>query len=187
MLEALTASTASAGWTERTSGCGTGRPGRYTASSRRHHCHSLISFLSAEGTGQQPRLAVCLNSGHVWVYDPEAGSTLHHLHGHEGFMTLACIASSSVAPHHPRMVSRCFHKVKVWDGETGAMLADLQKHEGGVLSVAVWKEHTGGHDRIATGEDREVTMSMTLVIPGGGMSHQPGLVGSHSSPRPQHM
>jgi WD40 repeat protein len=75
------------------------------------------------------------------VYDPEAGSTLHHLQGH-------------TAPHHPRLVSASSDgTAKVWDGETGEMLADLEGHGAFVMAVAVWTEHTGGHDhdRIATG------------------------------------
>jgi hypothetical protein len=38
----------------------------------------------------------------------------------------------------------------VWDATTGVLLAELREHKGSVRSVAVWKEHTGGHDRIAT-------------------------------------
>jgi WD40 repeat protein len=37
----------------------------------------------------------------------------------------------------------------VWDGETGEWLADLGGHGAFVIAVTVWKEHTGGHDRIA--------------------------------------
>jgi WD40 repeat protein len=92
--------------------------------------------------------------GDVRVYDPEAGSVLHRLEDHfHGVYLLACLASSSAAPHHPRLVSACSDgEVRVSDGETGVMLADLQAHDSGVTSVAVWKEHTGGHDRIATAE-----------------------------------
>jgi WD40 repeat protein len=75
-----------------------------------------------------------------------------HLEGHTNAVrSLACIASSSAAPHHPRLVSGSLDDTaKVWDGETGELLADLGKHRGPVTCVAVWKEHTGGHDRIAT-------------------------------------
>jgi WD40 repeat protein len=111
---------------------------------------TVATFLSADG--QQPRLAAGSVDGLLAVYDPEAGSVLHRLDGHTNAVRrLACIASSSAAPHHPRLVSGSLDDTaKVWDGETGEMLADLGKHRGPVLSVAVWKEHTGGHDRIAT-------------------------------------
>jgi hypothetical protein len=78
---------------------------------------------------------------------------LHRLDGHDGSIcVLACIASSSAAPHHPRLVSTSMaheRRVRVWDGETGELLADLKTDGGGRASVVVWKEHTGGHDRIA--------------------------------------
>jgi WD40 repeat protein len=114
---------------------------------------ALTTFLSPDG--QQPRLVVGSNLGHLRVYDPEAGSTLHRLDGHtQHITTLACIASSSAAPHHPRLVSVSWdRKAKVWDGETGEVLGDLGGHQGRVMSVAVWKEHTGGHDRIALGDN----------------------------------
>jgi WD40 repeat protein len=110
----------------------------------------LATFLSADG--QQPRLVAGSSFSQLRVYDPEAGSELHRLRGHTGEITgLACIASSSAAPHHPRLVSTGWDRTaKVWDGETGEMLADLRGHEGRVNFVAVWKEHTGGRDRIAT-------------------------------------
>jgi WD40 repeat protein len=119
----------------------------------------LATFLSPDG--QQPRLVAGSGSGHVRVYDPEAGSVLHRLKGrdyvrahHDSVTALACIASSSAAPHHPRLVSASYDgAVKVWDGETGEMLADLRGHGGPVKTVAVWKEHTGGHDRIAVAGD----------------------------------
>jgi WD40 repeat protein len=118
------------------------------------HVNALATFLSADG--QQPRAVAGSSHGHVRVYDPEAGSVLHRLDDHTEWTTdLACIASSSVAPHHPRLVSTSWDgTAKVWDGETGELLADLGGHQELVMSVAVWKEHTGGHDRIATG-DRE--------------------------------
>jgi hypothetical protein len=108
------------------------------------------TFPSADG--QQPRLVAKAGSGELRVYDPEAGSTLHRLDGHtDRIADLACIASSSAAPHHPRVVSASWDRTaKVWDGETGEMLAKLRGHESSVVSVAVWKEHTGGHDRTAT-------------------------------------
>jgi hypothetical protein len=113
---------------------------------------ALASFLSADG--QQVRL-VAGSYGFLRMYDPEAGSLLHHLTGHgERISDLACIASSSAAPHHPRIVSVSWDRTaKVWDGETGELLEDLRDHGGPVNSVAVWKEHTGGseHDRIALG------------------------------------
>jgi WD40 repeat protein len=111
----------------------------------------LAGFLSADG--QQPRLVAGSALGDLWIYDPEAGSTLHYLHGHTNRIgNLACIASSSAAPHHPRLVSACWDRTAmVWDGETGERLADLGDHGGAVRAVAVWKEHTGGHDRIALG------------------------------------
>jgi WD40 repeat protein len=115
---------------------------------------ALATFLSADG--QQPRLAAGSKPlGQLRVYDPEAGSTLHGLEGHADIITgLACIASSSAAPHHPRLVSTSWDgTAKVWDGETGEWLADLRGHDSPFSSVAVWKEHTGGHDRIATASD----------------------------------
>jgi WD40 repeat protein len=110
----------------------------------------LASFLSADG--QQPRLVAGASNGQLRIYDPEAGSLLHQLHGHASYLAdVACIASSSAAPHHPRLVSASYDgTAKVWDGETGEMLADLPGHEGPVTAVAVWKEHTGNHDRIAS-------------------------------------
>jgi WD40 repeat protein len=120
---------------------------------------AVASFLSADG--QQPRLAAGSGRGHLKVYDPEAGSIVHTLRGHlAAIHSLACVASSSAAPHHPRIVSTSSDlSAKVWDGETGAMLADLRGHAGPVRSVAVWKEHTGGHDRIATaGYDGRATV-----------------------------
>jgi WD40 repeat protein len=109
-----------------------------------------LAFVSADG--QQPRLVAGSSAGHLRVYDPEAGSVLHHLDGHsDRIRSLACIASSSAAPHHPRLVSASdAGMAKVWDGETGERLADLEGHTGTVMAIAVWKEHTGGHDRIAT-------------------------------------
>jgi WD40 repeat protein len=117
---------------------------------------ALASFLSADG--QQARLVAGSGRGHVRVYDPEAGSTLHHLnggdfvHGHASSISaLACIASSSAAPHHPRLISAAYDgSARVWDGETGELLAELRGHDYGVRAVVAWKEHEGGHDRIAT-------------------------------------
>jgi WD40 repeat protein len=113
---------------------------------------ALASFLSPDG--QQIRVVAGSYGGHLRVYDPEAGSALHHLHGHTcDINDVACIVSSSAAPHHPRLVSATWDgRVKVWDGETGEWLADLPGHGAGVRSLSVWKEHTreGEHDRIAT-------------------------------------
>jgi WD40 repeat protein len=115
---------------------------------------ALATIVSADG--QQPRLVAGSFGGHLRVYDPEAGSVLHHLEGHADTITdLACIASSSAAPHHPRLVSAS-DDAKVWDTETGEWLADLRGHRNWVMSVAVWKEHTGGHDRIATTDHLKV-------------------------------
>jgi WD40 repeat protein len=124
---------------------------------------ALVSFLSADG--KQPRLMAGSSGGELRVYDPEAGSVLRRLQGRtqvkahgDGVFDLACIASSSAAPHPARLVSTSWDgTAKVWDGETGELLANLRDHGGAVRSVAVWKEHTGGHDRIATtGYDRHV-------------------------------
>jgi WD40 repeat protein len=114
--------------------------------------------ISTSADGQQPRLVLASYRGKVRVYDPEAGSLLHHLDGHDDrIRSLACIASSSAAPHHPRLVSGSDDaKIQVWDGETGERLASLEGFWSGVASVAVWKEHTGGHDRIATAEHRRL-------------------------------
>jgi WD40 repeat protein len=114
---------------------------------------ALATFLSPDG--QQPRLGAGSERGHVRVYDPEAGSVLHHLEGHADTVAgLACIASSSAAPQNPRLVSTSLDgTVKVWDGETGEMLADLRGPANKTfLTVAMWKEHTGGHDRIAASD-----------------------------------
>jgi WD40 repeat protein len=115
------------------------------------HVDTLATFLSPDG--QQPRLVAGSGDGRLVVYNPEAGSVLHTLRGHtNAIRSLACIASSSAAPHHPRLVSASEDgAAKVWDGETGEMLADLEGHTGTVMALAVWKEHTGGHDRIALG------------------------------------
>jgi WD40 repeat protein len=76
---------------------------------------------------------------------------LHRLDGHTDIINdLAAITSSSAAPHHPRLISVSTDTARVWDGETGVMLADLGGHRWSVRAVGVWKEHTGGHDRIAT-------------------------------------
>jgi hypothetical protein len=45
---------------------------------------------------------------------------------------------------------------KVWDGETGRLLADLRGGQGEMVAVAVWEEHTtSGHEhhRIATSDN----------------------------------
>jgi WD40 repeat protein len=112
--------------------------------------NALASFLSPDG--QSVRLVAGSFNAQLWVYNPEAGSVLHRLRGHtERVVGLACIASSSAAPHHSRLVSASADcTAKVWDGETGERLADLEGHGGTVACLAVWKEHTGGHDRIAT-------------------------------------
>jgi WD40 repeat protein len=126
---------------------------------------ALATFPSPDG--QQPRLVAGSSRGHVRVYDPEAGLTLHHLkigrdlaraqaraQNNNGITALACIASSSAAPHHPRLVSACYDgSVEVWDGETGERLGGLEANA--LLSVAAWKEHTGEgeHDRIAAGDN----------------------------------
>jgi WD40 repeat protein len=104
---------------------------------RRLVCYCPGQLLSPDG--QQVRLGAGSYRRDVRVYDPEAGSTLHRLDGHTDMITdLACIASSSAAPHHARLVSASFDRTaKVWDGETGEMLADLRGHEGYVRSVAV--------------------------------------------------
>jgi WD40 repeat protein len=111
---------------------------------------ALATFLSPDG--QQVRLVAGAPNGRMWVYDPEAGSALHHLDGHtKKIVDVACIASSSAAPHHPRLVSASWDRTaKVWDGETGECLANLRGHQEVLMSVVVWKEHHGGHDRIAT-------------------------------------
>jgi WD40 repeat protein len=126
---------------------------------------ALATFLSPDG--QQPRLLAGSTGGELRVYDPEAGSMLNYLikgddpeAGYDGHISdVACIASSSAAPHHPCLVSVSQEGTKahdcvakVWDGETGGRLADLRGDARSVTSVAVWKEHTGGHDRIATGD-----------------------------------
>jgi WD40 repeat protein len=111
---------------------------------------ALATFGSADG--RQVRLVAGDVRGELRVYDPEAGSVLHHLRGHVAYIAhLACIASSSSAPHRPRVVSASYDgTAKVWDGDTGEELASLQGPIGAMTCVAVWKEHGGGHDRIAT-------------------------------------
>jgi WD40 repeat protein len=113
------------------------------------HTCVLATFTSADG--QQPRLVAGSQRGQLLVHDPEAGSLLHRLEGHnDAIADVACIASSSAAPHHPRLVSASHDRTaKVWDGETGEMLADLPC-QGPANTVTVWKEPTGGRDRIAT-------------------------------------
>jgi WD40 repeat protein len=107
---------------------------------------ALVSYLSSDR--QHARLvAVCRD---LCVYDPEEGVILHRLLGHTEFVhQVVCLDSSSAAPHHPRIVSASWDgTVKVWDGETGERLADLDATTK-VYSVAVWKERASGHDRIA--------------------------------------
>jgi WD40 repeat protein len=115
---------------------------------------SIATFPSADG--QHMRLVVGASGGELRVYDPEAGSVLHRLHG-RGFTitSLACIASSSAAPHHSRIVSASSGGTPgVYDGETGELLAELRGgSKAAVWSVVVWKEQVGGHDRIATTGD----------------------------------
>jgi WD40 repeat protein len=111
---------------------------------------ALATFLSPDG--QQPRLVAGSSGGDLVIYDPEAGSVLHRRRGHTHYIAdLACIASSSATPQGPRVISASYdHTAEVCDGETGGLLAGWQAHEGSVTSVAVWREHHGGHDRIAT-------------------------------------
>jgi WD40 repeat protein len=114
----------------------------------------LATFLAADG--QQVRLVRGARNVSLQIYDPEAGSLLHRLQHKDCYSSYstepACIESSSVAPHHPRLVvgDPMGSGAVVWDGETGKLLTELEGGGGGVGSVAVWKEHTGGHDRIAT-------------------------------------
>jgi WD40 repeat protein len=117
---------------------------------------ALATFPSADG--RQVRLVAGAMRGELRVYDPEAGSVLHRLHGHTSHVAdLACIATSSAAPHHPRLVSVSYDgTAKVWDGDTGERVAELQRPLGAAACVAVWKEHGGGHDRIATAAGRGI-------------------------------
>jgi WD40 repeat protein len=155
---------------------------------------ALATFLSADG--QQPRLVAGTSCAGLRVYDPEAGSVLHRLQGHGGVITdLACIASSSAAPHHPRLVSASQDRTaRVWDGETGEMLAEFWGHDGSVKSVAVWKEHTGGHDRIATSTnvDRKIKIwdgeALTLLqVVDRGWSHTHRFLAFESGEGPQRL
>jgi hypothetical protein len=102
-----------------------------------------------------PRLVAGSGTGQLWVYDPEAGSVLHRLPGPRATVVgLACVPVSAcvVAAYGSHIQT-----AKVWDRETGAVLADLGGHGGQVGPVAVWKEHWGGHDRIAVaGGDRAI-------------------------------
>jgi WD40 repeat protein len=111
---------------------------------------ALAYFLSADG--QQARLVAGWYNGRLWVYDPETGSILHHLDAHTHYVTdLVCIDSSFAPLHHPRVLSALYEgTARVWDGETGELLAELHREGQMVWSVAAWKDHTGGHDRIAT-------------------------------------
>jgi WD40 repeat protein len=120
---------------------------------------ALASFVSADG--QQARLVVGSWEGHVRMYDPEAGSVLLHVRGHDyAIVDLACIVSSSAPPHHSRLVAACSDRTaQVWDGETGDYLADLGGNGGPVTSVVVWKEHLRGRD-----QDRIATASGTQQI-----------------------
>jgi WD40 repeat protein len=126
---------------------------------------ALATFLSPDG--QQARLVAGSDGGFVpgspagqlRVYDPEAGSVLHRLKGHnERISDLACIASSSAAPNHPIVVSACQDgTARVWDGETGERVGNLRGHMNWVTAVAVWTDSRGGSDRIATrGRDCKV-------------------------------
>jgi hypothetical protein len=59
--------------------------------------------------------------------------------------------NSSRAPAVAHTIITHERTAEVWDGETGEWLAGLEgDRREYVGSVAVWKEHTGGHDRIAT-------------------------------------
>jgi hypothetical protein len=115
---------------------------------------AVATFLSADG--QQCRLVAGWSGGQLRIHDLD-GSVLHDLNGHtDRVIALACVEASSAAPHHPRVVSTSGdHTAKVWDGETGEMLAELRggAQQGVMVSVVVWKEHMGGHDRIATSGD----------------------------------
>jgi WD40 repeat protein len=109
----------------------------------------LHKFSSADG--QHARLLAWDFEVGLIVYDPEAGSELYRLSGRGKAITgLACIDSSSAAPHHPRVIAAYRDgTATVFDGETGevlGVLSDLIEHES---PLAVWKEHVGDHDRIA--------------------------------------
>jgi WD40 repeat protein len=118
---------------------------------------ALATVPSADG--QQARLVVGSEVGQLRVYDPESGLVLHNLQGHADYVAhLATVPSSSAAPHHPRVVSASYDgTAKVSDVETGELLAELWGRDE-VFRVMVWKEHVGGHDRIAVASDGHVTV-----------------------------
>jgi WD40 repeat protein len=115
---------------------------------------ALAKFASADG--QQARLVASHLRTRLTIYDPEAGSVLYHLSSHERAITgLACIDSSCAAPHHPRVVSASEDgTATVVDGKTGEVLGVVPDLTQGAPLAAVWKEHVGGHDRIATHTSR---------------------------------
>jgi WD40 repeat protein len=118
---------------------------------------ALATFPSTDG--QQIRLVAACNRGLLHLYDPESDMPLLRslwINSFQGlYLTgLACIASSSPAPHHARVISAdSTGTAKVWEGDSLMPLAELKGRSNQHTTVAVWKEHTGQHDRIATAYD----------------------------------
>jgi WD40 repeat protein len=85
------------------------------------------------------------------VYDPEAGCVLLELEGFtDGVNGVKCF-EASWAPHRPHVAAvsnDC--NAKVWDGEDGRLVCSLRGHTRYVITLAVYKEHVGGRDRIVT-------------------------------------
>jgi WD40 repeat protein len=113
---------------------------------------ALTTFTLSDGHGQRPRVVAGSALGDVRVYDPEAGSMLHDLGDYyERIAGLACIDSSSPGGGGTRVVAACrIGDASVWDGETGELLTELRGRNDGLKSLAVWKDHRAGNDRIAT-------------------------------------
>jgi WD40 repeat protein len=117
-----------------------------------------VTALSGYAWGGRQRLVVGGHEGKLSVYDPEAGQLLCDTQGHTSYIyTLACFESSS-EPRQPYVVSGSDDRTaKLWDGEGGGLVHSLEGHQDGIFLLAVYKEHVGGCDRIATGShDRSI-------------------------------
>jgi WD40 repeat protein len=115
---------------------------------RPFHVQAMTTFASSDG-GQQ-RLAVGGSRGELRVYDPEEGALLLDLKG-EDVMSLTTVRSSQ-PPYITHLVAGTgYHQATLWDGETGARLADLSSKTEPIVAVAAW----GGEGADGEGEEGE--------------------------------